>query len=64
MGEKCVYLRWIRSENPPRMSDGGQNIECPAVLGGKQLSMVGQKCICVMQVPGSRFLVNSPNTNL
>ena len=49
---------------PPRMSVGGPNIECPAVWGGKQLDMVGQKCICVSLVPGSRFLVNNPNTNL
>ena len=48
---------------PPKMSDGGPNIECPAVLG-KQLGMVGQKYICVILVSGSRFLVNSANTNL
>ena len=34
------------------------------LLVGKQLGMVGQKCICVMLVPGSWFLFNILNTNL
>ena len=48
---------------PPIMSHGGPNIECPAVLGENSWSNMDIKCVCVMLVPGSCFLINNTNAN-
>ena len=51
---------------PPIMSHRGPNIECPAVfffLGGTAGHIGTLKCVRVMLVPGSCFLINNTNAN-
>ena len=65
MGENGVYLRWIRSDNTPLKCQTEDQILNAQLFLGKTAGHGGTKiCTCVMLVPGSRFLLNSVNTNL
>ena len=64
MGENGVYLRWIRSDNTPlKCQTEDQILNAQLFFGENSWAWWDKKCICVMLVPGSRFLVNSVNTN-